>query len=170
MKQPRRFVELECKDEFDNVMGYAPVKCVLFSETKEYSVWGIHSHYVVSNEVVYHSVLNEFVNNDNILDTKHKVYELFDNYEDCKKSCIINNERLLQQKLRTASIQADAHKLDAEQKARYIEKKKKQHNEIQKELFETTDKLYGEKTKSLDGSKAKQVVEKVNNDKENQGK
>ncbi len=175
MKYPRKYIKLECKDESDEVVGYAPVKGVLFSENKEYSVWGTtFSHYIVSSEVVYHSILNEFVKNDYILVTKHKVYEAFDNYDDCKQSCVKENEGLLSQIERHASIEGNAHKFDSAQMARYIEKTQKKYKDMQNEIFENTDKLYAEKSKSLDGSKAKQVVQKVKNnnkaDKENQGK
>lgn len=171
-KYPRKFMELECKDEFGEVVGYTPVSCLLFSEIKEYYYWGTSNQkYIVSSEVLYNSILQECVKNDDCLNTKCEVFEIFDNYEECKQACIKENERILSNKKKDAGVRARAYNLESEQITRCIENTQKRCTEIQNKLFESTDKLYEEKSKSLDGSKAKQVVQKVkSNNKENQGK
>lgn len=171
MKYPRKFIELECKDESDEVVCYAPVKSVLFLETKEYTNWGTFLHCIVSSEVVYHSILKEFVKNNDLLNTKFEVRELFDSYEDCKQACIKDNERLLSQKTRVASILGNKWKLNAQQMTRYVKNTQKRYADIQDKILEQTDELYGEKSNSLNGSNTKQFVQKVkSNNKENQGK
>lgn len=176
-KRPRKFMVCYCDDASVRV-GYAPVRCLLLSEHKEYKDTGEVFHtYTVDSELRYFSSQGLLVNNSPCLSI---VGDLYDSYEECKQVCIEkNDEELSKIYSEIVEIEKDARKYNLnteymERREEALRKNIKKFVKIQSEIFETTDALYDEKSKLLDGGKAKQVVEKVksNNkeDKENQGK
>ncbi len=169
---PKRFIKVEYTDAFDEVIGYAPVRCLLFSETKVYFASGVSNmKYNVSSELVFSKSSRAFIKKDDCTKHRQDVYDIYNNYEDCKQACMKENDIILSNKGQRASEISYAWNLVHSQSTSYADKIKNRYKDVQNAVFKYTDKLYAEKSKSLDGSKAKQVVQKVkNNNKENQGK